>query len=385
MGLGAGIKAGKAFVEFILSDKKLDGQLGRIAGRLQQVGTIGLAATAPIIAGFTAAALTFASVGSELNDMAGRTGQSVQSLSELEFAAQQAGTDMGVVEGAFKELQSKGIDPIHFDEIAADIAAIEDPTQRAQRAMEIFGKRTGTLLLPLLSQLPRLRQHAQALGVTLSDENAAAADELGDSLEVAKLQLEAMAIQIGAAIAGPLTEFLHWSQGVLSATIQWIKENPRLVRTIAAVTLGIAAASAAAATFGMILTIITLHPIITALTLIAGLVLGVAAYFGLASDAAGDFKSSLDSVKMPGAKAGSPFAAQGNQVQSQLSSALAGRAVIPVTNAATASAPPRPARDYGAEIAKWTKQTADGIEELVRLAKFNPLNASGALLNAILP
>lgn len=382
---GRAIEAGKAFVEFVIGDKKLDGQLARIGSKLRKVGGIGLAVSGPLIAGFTAAALTFASVGSELADMSARTDQAVENISELSFAANQTGTDLGTVEKAFRQLQDKGIDPARFDEIAADIASIEDPTKRADAAMSLFGKKGGAALLPLMQQLPQLRQQARDLGLVLSTEDAAAADELGDSIDIAKQQFQAMVVQIGAAIAGPLTEFLTWSQGVLGATIQWIKENPRLVRTIAAVTLGIAGASAAAVTFGVILAIISAHPIIAALTLIAGLVLGVAAYFGLASDAAGDFKTSLNGVKMPGAGPNAAATAQAQAVQTQLTGALAGRAVVPVTSAPSAQAPPRPARDYTAEIAKATRETADGIQTMITIARGNPANYLGTIASLVLP
>ena len=372
------IQAGKAFIEFVIGDKKLDGQLARIGSKLRKVGSWGAAATGPLIAGFTAAALTFASAGSELNDLSSRTGVAASNLSELAFGAKLADTDLGTVEKAMRQLQDKGIDPLQFDQVAADIAAIEDPTKRADAAMTLFGKKTGTALLPLMSQLPELRQRARDLGVTLSDEDAAAADELGDNLDIAKLQLQAMAIQIGAAIAGPLTEFLTWSQSVLGATIAWIKENPRLVRTIAAVTLGIAAASAAAVTFGVILAVISAHPIIAALTVIAGLVLGVAAYFGLASDAAGDFKSSLNGVKMPGAAPNAGLTAQSQAVQTQLSSALAGRAVAPIAASAGSRGAPKPARDVGPEIVRWTRETAQGLQALIRAVKDGGLLAGTA-------
>lgn len=385
--IGAGIRAGKAFVEFVLGDKKLEGQMASIGKKLTKLGSIGVAATAPILAGFTAAALTFANVGSELHDLSTKTGLSVESLSELSFAAQLSGVSLGSIEKAAKNLQKNGIDPKRFDEIADSIAAIPDPTARAQAAMQAFGSRSGTALLPLLTELPKLRQQARDLGVTLSTEDAAAADELGDALDASKAQLTALVVQIGAAIAGPLTEFLTWSQGMVASVIEFVKENPNMVAAIAATTAAIAAVSAAAVVFGTILTIISLHPIIAALSVIAGLVVGVATYFGLASGAAGDFKKSLDGVKMPGAPASpSPFASQASQAQAQLRGALAGRTVAPTGTIATAAAAAAPAaRDYAADIAKATRETADGIRELVQIARFTPTSSIGGALAYLLP
>jgi hypothetical protein len=375
---GQGIQAGKAFVEFVLGDKKINGQLASIAGKLRKFGSIGAAATGPLLAGFAAAALTFANVGSALADTSQRTGIAVESLSELSYAAQQSGTDLGVIEKAAKNLQKKGIDPRRFDEFANSIAQIQDPVKQAQAAMETFGKASGTALLPLIRDLPALRQKARDLALTMSAEDAAAADEFGDALDTAKAQFTALAVQIGAAIAGPLTEFLVWSQGILASTIQFIHENPRLVAAIAAVAAGIAAASAAAVTFGIILAVISAHPIIAALTLIAGLALGVAVYFGLASDAAGDMKKSLDGVKMPGASPNAQLSGQAQTVQNQLRNAASGRQVQPTVAAqAAASAPVE--KDRTAEIARWTRESAQELKYITKIISRTPAGVLGWL------
>src|SRR5262245_47325543 len=117
----AGIEAGKAFVEFLIKDDKLDSGLLKIADKLKGVGKIGLAVTGPLIAGFAAAASVFASTGGALEDMHERTGLSVESLSMLSFAAEQTGTDMGAIEKAAKELQKKGIDPLQFESMLTDL------------------------------------------------------------------------------------------------------------------------------------------------------------------------------------------------------------------------------------------------------------------------
>lgn len=313
-----GIRAGKAFIEFLIDDKKVDSGLAKVGNKLTNFGKIGLAASAPIVAGFTAAVTTFASVGGALDDLHRRTGLSVESLSELSFAAAQSGTDMGVVEKAIKELQKNGIDPLNFDKIAADLAAIPDHTERAKQAIDIFGAKAGTALLPLLEDLPQLREQARQLGLVMSTEDSQAADRLGDAFDASKAQMVALMAQIGAAIAGPLTEFLQWSQGIVASVIQWVHENPRLVRTIAAIAAAIAIASTALITFGTIMTIITLHPIVAALTLIAAAIVGIATYFGLATDGAGDFKKKLDGIKTPSLPQTQAINAQANQLQSQL-------------------------------------------------------------------
>lgn len=360
------IEAGKAFVRFVLDDKGLETKLGSIASKFRKFGSIGLAATTPILVGFAAATASFVSLGSELDDVSQRTGLTAESLSELKFAAEQSGVSLAEIEKAAAFLQKKGIDPARFDAIAGSIASIEDPTKRAQAAMEAFGAKTGRALLPMLAELPQLRAQARALGITLSSEDAAAAAKLGDAFDIAKNQLTAMAVQIGAAIAGPLTNFLEWAQNILAWVIGFVRENPNLVAAIAAVTLGIAAASAAAVTFGVILAVISAHPIIAALTAIAALVIGLATYFGFASDAAGDFSKSLDDIK-----ASTPdISTRSASVQSDLQSAVSGASVRPVSAAAATPV----VRDVSQEIARYTRETAEGVARLVAIAKRGGLN-----------
>ena len=323
-----GIRAGKAFVEFFIDDKAVNSGLAKVSNTLRAWGRKGLSVAGPITGAFGAAAATFASVGSELNDLHERTGLSVESLSELSFAAKQTGTDMGVVEKATKKLQQDGIDPLEFDKIAADLSAIPDHTQRAQSAMEVFGPKVGTALLPMLRDLPQLREQARQLGIVMSTEDATAADALGDAFDASKAQLVALTAQIGAAIAGPLTQFLTWSQGVVFNVIQFVHENPVLVQAIAATATAFTVASGAALTFGIVLGFISAHPIIAALSLLLGLLVGIASYFGFGSKAAESFNSSLSAVKIPGVNipnVGAASSVGGSVVSPSISSLAAGQ------------------------------------------------------------
>ena len=358
-----GIEAGKAFVEFLIKDDKLDSGLLKVADKLKGVGKTASLAVAPLIATFAAAAAIFASTGGALDDMHRRTGLSVESLSELSYAAQQTGTDMGVVEKATKALQQNGIDPLRFDEIANDISQIPDHTARAQKAMDIFGSKAGVALLPLLEDLPKLREEARRLGLVMSTEDSQAADAFGDALDASKAQVMALAAQIGGAIAGPLTEFLVWSQGVVASVIGFVHEHPLMVRGIALVAAAIAAASGAATTFGIVLTAITAHPIIAALAAISTILVGVATYFGLASDGAGELKDQLDTIQKPTVSPQMHAMQQGNTVQRQLQGASSVGAAIsgPVTPAVAQTA----ARE---SVNKLETLGAQQLEQLKKIA-----------------
>ncbi|MEN6385517.1 MAG: hypothetical protein ABFD79_10000, partial [Phycisphaerales bacterium] len=80
----------------------------------------------------------------------------------------------------------KGLKPEEQFRLLADrLSQIQDPSQRAAIAMKVFGK-SGTSLLPMLEKgaagLDELMEEAKQLGLVLSSEDAASAEELNDAL-----------------------------------------------------------------------------------------------------------------------------------------------------------------------------------------------------------
>ncbi len=106
------IRAGRAFVELFADDTKLvrglraaEKRLKAFGASVQSIGTkifgLGAAAIAPLLATTN----VFSEMGDQLAKMSARTGISVESLSELGYAAQQSGTDMETLEGGVRKLQ----------------------------------------------------------------------------------------------------------------------------------------------------------------------------------------------------------------------------------------------------------------------------------------
>ncbi len=146
-----------------------------------------------------------------LDEMAQRTGLSVEQLSELEYAAKMGGTSIDAVQTAMGRLAAKATEAATgnktaaiafdalgvsvknssgglktqlelFEEVGQRISEINDPTLRAAMAIEVFGK-SGTQLLPLLLDLGKLRQEVRDLGGVVSKEFAANAAEFNDNLD----------------------------------------------------------------------------------------------------------------------------------------------------------------------------------------------------------
>ena len=266
-----GIRAGKAFVECFMNDKGVNSGLAKLSKTMSAWGRTGLKYSLPVVGAFGAAAASFANAGSELYDMSRRTGMAVEQLSMLKYAADQSDVEFGTLEKAIKTMEKNGFDPAKFTEIGEAIAKIPDQAARVRAAMDVFGK-AGYDIIPMLQDLPELNAQFQKLGITMSTQDAVAADALGDAFAASKAQFWGLVNTIGAALAGPLTEFLQWSQTVVQTVIQWAHENPVLFKTIAIIATAVAAVSAAMVAFGSIAALVA-----TAIGGIAAAVTGLGA------------------------------------------------------------------------------------------------------------
>jgi hypothetical protein len=281
--MAKGRVAGNAKILLTLDDRvqaglrKLQSRFSAISKPLLSLGTKMTAIGTSITGALFGAAAAFSATGSELNDMAARTGLSVEALGELGYAAKQNGSSIEAVEKATRGMARtildaerglstatdnlddlgvsltdlQGLAPEdQFALFASRIADVQDASKKTALAMKIFG-RSGTELLPMLETLDETREAAERLGLVMSAEDAAAADALGDAMDVAWAQIKRVVETIGAAIAGPLTRFLTWTQSILAAGIEWISQNKELIRTVALIGGGIALAGGAVVALGL--------------------------------------------------------------------------------------------------------------------------------------
>jgi dienelactone hydrolase len=122
------IKAGRAFVVFILSDKNLKKQLTTLQDQFRSVGqnfrkigSVGISVGGAITTAFASAAKKFADRDCRLADISARTCLSAESLSELDYTATLSGTSLEAVEKAAKKLRKEGIDSEKIGEFAHSI------------------------------------------------------------------------------------------------------------------------------------------------------------------------------------------------------------------------------------------------------------------------
>lgn len=244
MASSRGIRAAEAFVEITGRDSKLRATMASVSGRLKslavgaaKIGAGVLAAGAAGAGAAVASVFKFAAAGDALDKMSGRTGATADALSQLGFAAEQSGTDIGTVEKGMmamnrqmlaaergsKEINDtltdlglslsdlQGLSPDKQMEVFADaLASVEDPGRRAALAMQVFGK-GGAQMLPLLNGgaqgIRDLRDEADALGLTITQDQAKSAAAFTDAWNRIKRAVGAVFIQMGGQLAPMMTDF----------------------------------------------------------------------------------------------------------------------------------------------------------------------------------
>ncbi len=218
-------------------------------------GMIGLAAVAgALVGGMAAAVMGVVNAAGELDDLSQRTGLTTTMLQELKFAGEQTGVGLeGLTQGllllgrnateasrggktasaAFARIgvsvkdasgEVRQSDAILRD-VADRFAAMDNPTEKAALAMDLFG-RSGVAMVPLLNRggagIEDLRIQAHELGLVMSEEMVAAGDEVGDNLNALQFALGGLR----NAVAGPLMKDIA---ALSTAFIAWYRANRQLV------------------------------------------------------------------------------------------------------------------------------------------------------------
>ena len=282
-----GIRGGAAYIELFVNDSKLVRGLQNASKKLKAFGdaitgwgqkmtAIGAAVVAPLIG----SAKAFSEMGDRMAKMSQRTGISVETLSELAYAAELSGADLDTLEGSLRKMQKaivaaaegsesatdalgklgltvadlRGLSPDHQFKLIADrLSQIQSPAVKAALAMELFGK-SGTQLLPLMSEgakgIEALQQQARDLGLTMSTEDAKAAEALNDAFDTLWKVVKQGVFVIGSALAPTLKAVSEWIVNTVVTTTAWIKENKNLVVTILKVAAAVLAGGVALLALG---------------------------------------------------------------------------------------------------------------------------------------
>lgn len=254
MATSRAIEAARAFVRITGDDSRLRKTLMGVKGRLTALTSTALAAGKAIsgamlatgigalVAGVGAAAASvkqFADMAGGLDDAAKRTGASAEALSQLRYAAEQNGASLDDVEKAIRRVGDVMSDAERGSKTATDafagvglsladlegltvdqrlvkimgaLSKIEDPSRRSALAMDLLG-RSGANLAKLTGTgaagINALMQEADALGMTVSTEQAERAAAFGDTWNRLVATLQGVGKVIGSAVMPYLTRLMQ--------------------------------------------------------------------------------------------------------------------------------------------------------------------------------
>jgi hypothetical protein len=246
------IRAGKAFVEVYTDKTQLQRGLKSVSADLKAFGAgitwLGrkfMVLGAGIVTPLLLASKRFMTLGSELQRMSERTGIGTNALSEFGYAATLSGSSLETVEIGVKRMQKaiagatsgplaalRGMRPEdQFMAIADRLNQMQDPTLRAAKALEIFG-RSGTALIPMIKNLRALRAEAVEKGFSMDPETVKRAEALDKAWERLTLQFKSIAVTVGSSLAPMLTGIATRMKEGLAAVRQWIEAHKVLIVTL---------------------------------------------------------------------------------------------------------------------------------------------------------
>jgi hypothetical protein len=192
-------------------------------------------------------------LGGRLTDLSAKVGISAEALQKLKFAGSLVGVGLDTITAATTKMQRALIEtPEAFNRIGLSAAAlrqmkpeeqlaaisdklrgIKDPAALAAASIALLG-RSGAELLPLLtSNMREVMEQAERLGIVLSNEVVAAADDLGDQVEILSATWEGLNNNIGAVIvtSEPLHRLIEGVTDILGEMSRAVHDNREGLRS----------------------------------------------------------------------------------------------------------------------------------------------------------
>lgn len=256
-----GNEIAKLFVTLGLSNKEFTGKLSEAQRDLTKfgksalkIGTSMSALGAAIIVPMALSIKSFAENSEQIENMSQKTGLSIRSVQELGYAASLTGSSMDGLTVAFKssqiaiagaesgsaeaikkfnalgisldEIKGKSADE-QFMTIAAAIADIPDPAQRAAAAVQFFG-RSGTEMLPMLASGAEGLRKLRGEAVVMSDAQVRAGAKIQDSIERIQASFGGLKNSVISTAAPAVTGLIEKIIGVVLEIKKWTDANPEL-------------------------------------------------------------------------------------------------------------------------------------------------------------
>ena len=252
-------------------------QVDKFAEKIGKIGKTMTIAGGIITGAFAMIVKKTADIGDQFDKMSLRTGVSVEKLSALAHVADISGTSIDTIENSLRFLASglkdaadgTGLAKDAFEELgisvvdsegnlrdtvdvmkeaATKLSKMTDETKKVALAGEIFGKRYGSQLLPMLKMggqgIEDLMKQAEKLNLTITDKAAKAAANFKDEMTKLTGSIAGLGRDIGNILIPHLTELSKRAVEVVKNITAWSKEHPELISGIikAIAVLGVLAA-----------------------------------------------------------------------------------------------------------------------------------------------
>lgn len=221
------------------ADKSFTSTLGSVVKSAAKIGTAIVGATTAAVTGLSAMASKAASNCDEIDKMSQKLGMSRTAYQEWDYVLSQAGVDINSIQTGMKSL-TKNMDAVTegnkaatdnfkklglsvydtegklksqeqmFNETVSALQNMEDGTEKARLAQELFGKQ-GQEMLPLLNgeagSVEELKQKAHELGMVMSDETIDAGVNFTDTMDTLKRAGEGLFNGIAGSLMPIVEEF----------------------------------------------------------------------------------------------------------------------------------------------------------------------------------
>lgn len=243
--------------------KNVDADIAKMGKGIATGMATAVAGASAAVAGLYKLATGSAETADEIDKMSQKIGISKQAYQEWDYICSQSGVDVNVFKNGIKTLTTQmdaaasGTESAQenfkalgltwedgngklksqekmMEEAITALAGMEDGTERARIAQELFGK-AGVELAPILNSgadgIEELRTRCHDLGLIMSDEAVNAGVKLGDTIDDVKSTFGAITDRIGTSfmpivqqMADKLLEFMPQIENAIKTAFEYVQK-----------------------------------------------------------------------------------------------------------------------------------------------------------------
>lgn len=277
-GYTVNVRVGATITDFDKKMQKVTKSIKQVGNKMQKTGealTKGI--SLPILAAATALGgivVSSAKTADELLRLADVTGMTTTEIQQMQYAAQQLGTDFDTIEGAqtkltrsiadaasgnkdaIKSFESIGVAiydtngnlknaPTLFNEVIDALGKVNDPVLRDAAAMDLMGK-SARDLNPLIkagsTEIERLKKEALDTGAVLSGEAVNKLAEFNDKMDAMRMRAQVAGAEIGMKLLPVFEKLIGFIEKYVIPFIQDIVDRFAALPAPVQIIIGVLAA-----------------------------------------------------------------------------------------------------------------------------------------------